>query len=158
MHEPAITHRSQQSGKRNIKAQDASPHIAIRHGHGVARPEDDVIEHPAVFPQGDFTIGAAIEIVEDGPRQSTLGQGPKIPNAYHTRRCHCAGPFAHRLIPAGESSPSMLSLGLQSDLRRRDYTGEFGRSRFTAAFAVMVGGGFSASMMAKLNLRSKICR
>src|SRR4051794_36187728 len=102
MHQPAITHRGEQSGKRYVETKHMRAHVAMDHRDGVPRTKGHIIEYAAVLAQGDFAVGPAIEVIEDGARQPPLGQWPKVRNTDDMRRSHRARRPAHRL-PALES-------------------------------------------------------
>jgi hypothetical protein len=50
------------------------------------RAKGDVIEHPADFAKSDFTLGAAIKIVEDNFRETPLGQMAEVLDINDPRR------------------------------------------------------------------------
>jgi len=55
-------------------------------GNSLPRAKGEVIEHPAVFAQSDFTLGAAIKIVEDNFRKTALGQMAEVVDIDDPRR------------------------------------------------------------------------
>jgi len=65
MHEAAVTYRSEQGRKRNVKAKHARSQITVGHRHGVTRPESNVLKYAAVLPQRDLCFGAAIQVIEN---------------------------------------------------------------------------------------------
>jgi hypothetical protein len=44
----------------------------------LVRPEDDVLEGAAIFPQGDFSVGTAVKVIENCAGHSPLRYAPKI--------------------------------------------------------------------------------
>jgi hypothetical protein len=51
------------------------------------RAKGDVIEYAAVFAKSDFTLGAAIEIVEDNFREAALRQMAEVMDVDDAWRC-----------------------------------------------------------------------
>jgi hypothetical protein len=88
MHQPAISDRREQDGKRKIEAENAGAQIAIREGNGVARAKSNVVEDAAVFAERNLTFGAAIEVVKYGLRHSLAGDGAEVLDANNPGRCH----------------------------------------------------------------------
>jgi hypothetical protein len=81
MHEPAVSHGRQEKRQRKFPTQNPGSEIALRFDYRVTRPEGDIVEDPAVLPQGDFAFRAAIEVVKDCLRNSPLRCRSKIINA-----------------------------------------------------------------------------
>ncbi len=78
VHQPAVAHRSQKRWEGDIKAENPRAQIQLGERDRVARTEGDVVEDAAVLAQRDFSIGAAIEVIEDWPRKPALRQRPEI--------------------------------------------------------------------------------
>jgi hypothetical protein len=81
MHEAAVANGCQQEWQSEIEAEDASAQGAIGECYGMARTEGDVLIHAAIFAQRDFAFRAPIQIVEDGPGHTPLGERTKVGNA-----------------------------------------------------------------------------
>lgn len=78
VHQTAVADRSQHCGERKFMAEHASLQVTIRDGDRTARTKQHIAKCPAVFPERDFAIGAAIQIIEHRPRQSTLRHAAQI--------------------------------------------------------------------------------
>ena len=76
-------HRREQEGQRELGAEDRRAKVDRRDGARVARPQQHVVEGPHVLAQGDFGVGAAIDVVEDDARHPALGKAPEIGNVEH---------------------------------------------------------------------------
>jgi hypothetical protein len=48
------------------------------HCNRLMRPEDDVLEGAAIFPQGDFRVRPAVKVIENCAGHSPLRYAPKI--------------------------------------------------------------------------------
>ena len=86
VHEAAVADGSEQERKSEIEAENAGAQVAIGEGDGVTRTEGDVLIDAAIFAEGDFAFGAAIEVIEDGCGHAALGDGSEISDADDARR------------------------------------------------------------------------
>jgi hypothetical protein len=59
-------------------AEDGCLQIAIGIGDSTAGTEEDVLKGAAVLGEGEFSVGAAIEVVEDCFGAAALGDTAKI--------------------------------------------------------------------------------
>jgi hypothetical protein len=96
MHQPAITHGSQQEGKLQIEAEHARTKIALRHRNRVPGPERHIVEDAAILAQGNFAFGAAIKVVKYRFWQSFPRDGPEVINANDARRSYSG--FRHGMV------------------------------------------------------------
>ena len=54
----------------------------------MARAKGNVVEDAAVLAKRDFTIGAAIQVIENRPWKPATSQGPEIVNTNDVGRCY----------------------------------------------------------------------
>jgi hypothetical protein len=78
MHEAAVADRSEQEWELEIEAQNAGAEAAIGERDGVARAEGNVLIHAAIFAEGNFALGASVEVIEDGFGHTALGDGAEV--------------------------------------------------------------------------------
>src|SRR5689334_15914687 len=78
MHQPAVTDRRQQGGKRQLARQDGRLQAPLGQAHGVPRPECDGIKGPTVRPERDLVFGSAVQIVEYHFRQTTPREATQV--------------------------------------------------------------------------------
>jgi hypothetical protein len=78
MHQSAVADGCEQAGKGQIKSDDAHAEITFVEGDGVARAKQDVVEGAGIFAERGFVVGAAIEVIENGTRETALGEAAKI--------------------------------------------------------------------------------
>jgi hypothetical protein len=100
MHQPAISDGSEQEWKREMETQHAGAQATIGECNSMARAKRNVFENPAIFTQGDFTLGSSIQIVEDGLRKPLLCHGPEVFDAYNVRRSNASRGSRHEIAPA----------------------------------------------------------
>src|SRR5258708_2117877 len=98
VHQAAVADRSQQEWEREIEAENAGAQVAIGDGDRMAGAEGDVFIDAAIFSECDLAFGAAIEIVEDRPGHTALGEGAKICDADHAGRGGGAGGSGHSVM------------------------------------------------------------
>ena len=79
----AVADRSQESRESQIECEDAHAEIAFVEGYGVAGAKEDVVEGTRIFAQRGFVVGAAIEVIEDGARETALSETAKIVDVYY---------------------------------------------------------------------------
>ena len=65
VHESAVTDGSQQRGNRKLVSQNSCAQIAFGDGHGMSRPEGDLLECATIFAKSNFVFRSAIQIVEN---------------------------------------------------------------------------------------------
>ena len=85
MHEAAVADGSEHERKRNFVAEHGGAQIAAGMRDGVARAKSDVIEDAAIFAQGDFAFGAAIQIVEHHFGKAALRCASQVADIDHVR-------------------------------------------------------------------------
>ena len=85
MHQPAVSHGREHERKREIKPQNARAQTAFRDHDRVPGPEGDVLKYATVFPEGDFPLRTAVEVVEYRLRHAAACQGTKVFDAYNVR-------------------------------------------------------------------------
>jgi hypothetical protein len=95
MHEAAVADGSEQEWESEIEAENAGAQVAIGDGDRMAGTEGDVLIDAAIFAEGDLAFGAAIKVVEDGPRYAALGEGAEIRDADYAGRGDGAGGLCH---------------------------------------------------------------
>jgi hypothetical protein len=95
MHETAVSHGSEQEGEGKIKTQNARTQLTTFRHDGMTRTEGYVLKRTAILAERDFTFGAAVQIVEDCPRQSAARDGPKILDANYAGRRDCTRSCGH---------------------------------------------------------------
>jgi hypothetical protein len=91
MHQAAVADGGEQAGEGKIEAEDADAEIAFVKGDGVAGAKQDVVEGTGIFAQSGFVVGASIEVIEDGARESALGEATKILDIYDARWAEARG-------------------------------------------------------------------
>jgi hypothetical protein len=65
----------------------------------VTRTEGDVLKDAAIFAEGDFAFGSAIEVIEDRFGDTALGDGAEVCDADYARRSDRALGSSHGAIP-----------------------------------------------------------
>jgi hypothetical protein len=85
MHEAAVANGSEKKRESEIKAENAGAQGTISESDRMTRTEGNVLIDAAVFAEGHFTIGAAIEVIEDGAGHATLSDGAEISDADDAR-------------------------------------------------------------------------
>ena len=65
IHQAAVTDGSKDHGERDGGTDDGGAQIASAYRYGAARTKGHIVEDAAVFAEGYFAVGAAVEIVED---------------------------------------------------------------------------------------------
>jgi hypothetical protein len=85
MHQPAVPDWGQNGGEGKVRAQNLRTQIALRDSNGVAWAKRYGLECMNVLAQRNFGARAAVEIIEDGPRQTPLGHAAQIVNVDDTR-------------------------------------------------------------------------
>jgi hypothetical protein len=68
MHEATVANGSEQSGERNVKAQNPSAQIAIGHCYGMTRPEGDLLKCVPIFAERDLGLRTTIQVIENCSR------------------------------------------------------------------------------------------
>jgi hypothetical protein len=96
MHETAISDGRQQKWKGKVEAQHARAQLTICMSYCVTGTERNVLERPAILPERYLSLGAAVEVVEDGPRQSSTREGPKVIDTNDAGRRYCTRCCRHR--------------------------------------------------------------
>ncbi len=88
MHEPAVPDRREQDGKRKIEAKNSGAHTAVRKRYCMPRPKGDVAKYPAIFPECDLALSAAIEVIKHRFRHPLARDGPEVLDAHNPGRRH----------------------------------------------------------------------
>ncbi len=70
--------------------------------HGTARPEQHIVENPAVFAERHLAISAAVDVVEGNARQAAFGQPAKVGDVEDTAG-NRLGSFAKRFYISRQS-------------------------------------------------------
>ncbi len=95
MHQAAVADGGEQPGEGEIEAEDADAKVALVEGDSVARPKEDVVEGAGIFAQRGFVVSAAVEVIEDGARQTALGEAAKIFDVHDAGRAEGGGFGSH---------------------------------------------------------------
>ncbi len=85
MHQPAITYRREHRGKRDFRTQHPRSQIALAHRNRMPRPESNGFEGAAILAQRDFTLRAAVKIIENRFGDTPLRDLPKVGDVHHPR-------------------------------------------------------------------------
>src|SRR5690242_926798 len=88
---PAAADRREQKGQCELVAEDGRRQITVGCGHGGTWPQREVLEGARVLAQGDFRVGAAVDVVEYYSRQAALCQPPEIGDVDDARRIDRTG-------------------------------------------------------------------
>jgi hypothetical protein len=99
MHEAAVANGSQQEWKGQAETEHRGAQAALRNRHGVTRPKRYIIKYSAIFAKGDFPFGSAIQIIENGFRNSPARDRPEIFDAYNPGGCYGSGSSRHLQRP-----------------------------------------------------------
>jgi hypothetical protein len=54
----------------------------------MTRTKRDIIKDTAIFSECDFSLGAAVQVVKDGFRHASPGDGPKVLDTDDAGRCY----------------------------------------------------------------------
>jgi hypothetical protein len=101
MHQPAVAYGRKDRGECEVRAEDTSAQVALRHGDGVARTKRYALKDATIFAKGDLVFGAAIEVIEHHTRETALCETPKVVNIDDSRR-------SYRTRCEGHRSPGLL--------------------------------------------------
>jgi len=78
IHHAGIADGSENGGEGKIEGEDARADVCFGNGDGPARAKGDVVKDAAIFAEGDFGVGAAVEVIEDDARNTALGDFAEI--------------------------------------------------------------------------------
>src|SRR5579863_6760285 len=88
MEHAAGAERGENHRQSEVASENVDARVALWRGDRIARPKENVFPSPAVLAQRDFAVGAAVDVVEHGPRNTTLGQFSEIVDIYRALDSH----------------------------------------------------------------------
>ncbi len=86
IHHAGIADGRKNRGEGKIEREDARANVTFGNGDGPARTEDNVIKDAAIFAEGDFAVGAAVEVIEDDAREAAFGADAEVVDVDDGRR------------------------------------------------------------------------
>jgi hypothetical protein len=95
VHQAAVADGREQARESEVEAKDANAQIAFVEGDGVAGTKEYVVKGAGIFAERGFVLGAAVEIVENGARETALGEAAKIFDVDDARRSERGGDGIH---------------------------------------------------------------
>jgi hypothetical protein len=69
---------SEQQGQRDLRTEHGGGEIGGVDLGRHARPERDLAKGPLVLGHGDLVLGPAVDVVEHGPREDSLGETSRV--------------------------------------------------------------------------------
>jgi hypothetical protein len=84
------SHRRQEEGHGQVRAENLGAQVTTRDRNRIPRAKRDFFKGAAIFTQSDFTVGAAVNIIEDNAWKTAFGSAAQISDIDDARRSHSA--------------------------------------------------------------------